>query len=73
MCDIYYANYVIEFMIFRCQLWADLWESQGESVSSERFFFRPPSPLASNCKQGSILFRCKSAAEPSVAGISDAG
>lgn len=23
--DIYYANYVIEFMIFRCQLWADLW------------------------------------------------
>lgn len=29
--DIYYANYVIEFMIFRRQLWANLWvcDSRG--------------------------------------------
>lgn len=29
MCDIYYANDVIEFMIFRCQLRADLWRVSG--------------------------------------------
>lgn len=62
MCDIYYANYVIEFTIFCCcQLRADLWEaSRGKSVSFDHFTFTFFSSLVVfffNCQQGSI-FQC---------------